>query len=97
MDRFNAFGITLASFGALFSLLSYALIYSIPLIALGIGALILGLSIAITPVSPMPKRAVRALIEGSLMNLEALLEELDMSNKGYYVLGGTGRFTFTSL
>ncbi len=91
VDRFNAFGAALASFGALFSLLSYKILSNIPLTALGIGMLILGLSICLTPTSPIPRKAVRALIEGSILNLEALLEEFDASCKGYYVPHEDGR------
>jgi hypothetical protein len=59
--------------------------------ALGIGLLILGLSILLTPTEPMPRRTVRALLEGSTLGLEALLEEVDAQHKAYYVQHDDGR------
>ena len=59
--------------------------------ALGIGLIILGISILLTPTHPIPPHAVRALLEGSTLNIEALLEELNITNRGYYVKGADGR------
>ena len=64
---------------------------NIPLTALGIGLIILGISILLTPAHPVPPHTVRALLEGSTLNIEALLEELNITNKGYYVRGADGR------
>ncbi len=91
MDRFNAFGASLAAFGAILALASHLIISNTPMTALGIGILILGLSILLTPTEPIPRRAVRGLLEGSALGLEALLEEVDASSKGYYVQHGDGR------
>jgi len=91
LDRLNAFGLGLASFGAAFSLLAHLLLYSVPLTALGIGALILGLSLYLTPTQPVPTAAVRALLEGAALGLEALLEEMDASARGYYIAHEDGR------
>lgn len=91
MDRLVFFGFSLTSFGLVFSYFSYFIMGSVPLTALGIGCIILGLSILLTPSNPIPRRVVRALIESSVLNLEALLEEFDVKCRGYYVLGGDGR------
>jgi hypothetical protein len=61
------------------------------LTALGIGLTVLGVSILLTPTHPMPPHAVRALLEGATLNIEALLEELNITNKGYYVKAVDGR------
>lgn len=87
MDKLNLAGISLVAFGATFSLLSYSLIYNIPLTALGLGALILGFSLLITPTSPIPHKITRSIIEGSALSLEMLLEELNVSTRGVYVPG----------
>lgn len=91
MDRFSAFGAALASFGVPFSLFSYFLLSNVPMTALGIGITILGLSILMTPTEPVPKGAVRAILEGSVLAIEALLEEADASSPGYYVACDDGR------
>ncbi|MEM3070949.1 MAG: hypothetical protein QW638_08665 [Candidatus Bathyarchaeia archaeon] len=91
MERFNALGATLASFGAFLALASHLIISNIPLTALGIGILILGLSMFLTPTEPIPKKAVRSLLEGSALSLEALLEEFDATNRGYYIQHEDGR------
>jgi len=85
MERLHAFGLCLASFGAAFALMAHLLLYSVPLTALGIGTLILGSSIYLTPTQAVPSSAVRALLEGSSLSLEALLEEMNASSRGYYI------------
>jgi len=91
MDKLNLTGIGLIAFGAVFAFLSYNLINNIPLTALGLGALILGLSLFITPTNPIPRRITRTIIEGAALSLEMLLEELNVSTRGLYVPGEDGR------
>lgn len=67
------------------------LVSNVPLTALGIGTLILGLSVLMTPSAPVPGEAIRALIEGATMNIEAILEEFGVSSRGYYVAHEDGR------
>lgn len=80
----------LSCFGSLFSPFSYFILVSVPLAALGIGTLILGLSILLTPSAPIPKKTVTALIEGSIANLELILEEFNLTEKGYYTANPNG-------
>jgi hypothetical protein len=91
MDRFHAFGVCLSCFGVFFSLFSYLILVSVPLTALGVGVLIVGLSILLTPSTPIPKKAVRELLEGSIVNSEAILEEFNLSSKGYYTPSSDGK------
>lgn len=91
VGKLAAFGVSLTSFGSLFAYFSYFMMGNIPLTSLGVGCIILGLSILLTPPHPIPRRVVRALIESSVFNLEALLEEFDVKGRGYYFLGGGGR------
>lgn len=78
-------GLGLTSFGAILAFFSYFIALNIPLTALGIACIILGLTIALTPSTPIPKLAVRAMIEGSCLNLEALLEEFNVEGKAVYM------------
>jgi len=91
MDRLGVLGAGLTVFASLLTIWSYLFLMNIPLTALGIGLLILGISILLTPPHPIPPHAVRALLEGSTLNIEALLEELNITNRGYYVKGADGR------
>ena len=91
MDRSSTLGVGLTVFASLLTLWSHLFLTNIPLTALGIGLIILGISILLTPAHPVPPHTVRALLEGSTLNIEALLEELNVTNKGYYVRGADGR------
>jgi len=78
-------GYALVAFGAAVAVFFWFIMDNVPLTALGIGMAVVGSSLAITPLSPMPSATVRRMLEGSLVNIEALLEELGASRKGYYV------------
>ena len=91
MDRLSILGVALTIFASLLTIWSYLFFMNIPLTALGIGLIILGISILLTPTHPIPPHTVRALLEGSTLNIEALLEELNITNRGYYVKGADGR------
>lgn len=91
MEKMHAFGVGLTSFSAALTIWSYLILSNIPLTALGIGLTILGISIFITPPYPIPSQTIRTLLEGSVLSLEALLEELNISAKGYYVQRQDGR------
>jgi len=80
-------GYALVAFGAAVAAFFWFIMGNVPLTALGIGMAVVGSSLAITPLSPVPSATVRRLLEGSLLNIEALLEELGASGsgKGYYV------------
>lgn len=91
MDKLNVLGAGLTVFASVLTIWSYLFFRNIPLTALGIGLTILGISILLTPTNPIPPHAVRALLEGATLNIEALLEELNITNKGYYVKGVDGR------
>lgn len=79
------YGYALTAAGALSALFFWFVAGSVPLTALGIGIAVLGSSVAITPLSPVPPANVRRALEGSLANIEALLEEMDVRSRGYYV------------
>lgn len=79
------FGLALALFGAVLAFFSYFIAFNIPLTALGLASIILGLSIALTPSSPVPKLAVKAILEGAWLNLEALLEEFNVEGRAVYM------------
>ncbi|MEM2292246.1 MAG: hypothetical protein QXX41_03125 [Nitrososphaerota archaeon] len=91
LEKLHMFGISLLVFSIPFMISAYLLLNNTTLTALGIGLLILSVSILLTPARAIPPHAVRALLEGSVLSLEAILEEFDVSERGYYALSPNGR------
>jgi len=91
LERLHLFAVGLLIFSALLTIISYFLLSNIPLAALAIGMIILAISILLTPLQSFPPQAIRALLEGSALSLEAILEEFDISMRGYYVQANDGR------
>lgn len=81
----NPYGYGLAALGAGLAGFSWYLLQSTPMTALGIGIAVVGASIGITPTATVPSKAVRKLLEGSMLNIEAILEDTGATNRGYYV------------
>jgi len=81
----------MAFFGLPLTAFSYWVLSSVPLTALGLACVILGVTIVLTPSSPVPKRAIRAMVEGSCVNVEALLEECNATGKAFYLPPKEGR------
>jgi len=78
-------GLTLA--GSMLSLASYTILRSIPLTSLGISTVILGVvSLALGRAQPeISPEAVSILLESSLENISALIEELGLNSKAVYM------------
>jgi len=91
VDRVVGFGLAMAFFGVPFTAFSYLVLLSVPLTALGLACVILGATIVLTPSSPVPKKAIRAMVEGSCVNVEALLEEFNATEKAFYLPPREGR------
>jgi len=91
VDRYVALGLGLVAFGAPFAAFSYTVLLSIPLTALGLACVILGATVMFTPSSPVPAHTIRAMVEGSCVNIEALLEEFDARIKAVYLPPREGR------
>lgn len=97
-DRSFWYGVALTLFGAVLALFSHYIAGNIPLTALGLACIILGSSIALTPSSPVPRLAVKAMLEGASLNLEAILEEFNVEGKAIYMPPRDGRvFAFIPL
>jgi len=91
LEKLYIFALGLLIFSIPFTIASYIILSNIPLTALGIGLMILASSILLTPLESIPPRAIRAMLEGSILSLEAILEEFDISRRGYYVRAEDGR------
>jgi len=84
-DRNISFGLAVAVFGLFLGLGAYMLIGSIPLTAMGVGLIIIGLSWALTPPHPVPRKAVLDIVASSCSNIEALLEFVGAARRAIYV------------
>lgn len=80
--------VTLAICGAALAVYSYWVVGSIPLTALGIGALIVSASIATTYREVPYSDSARALLEAYAVNVARVLEEFGASLKAVYLKGG---------
>jgi hypothetical protein len=78
-------GIGLSTFGTILALGSYILLQNIPLTAMGIGIIVIGIAWALTPPNPTPKKALLDLVKTSCSNIEALLEATGATNKAIYI------------
>jgi hypothetical protein len=78
-------GVFTAAFGVMVTLLGY-LFGIVPLLALGLGALILGIMVLYLPESGrIPSSLATSVSLSALVNLERLLEELYLDEKGIYI------------
>ncbi len=91
LDRYLSFGLGLIVFGGPFVIYSYFILLNIPLTAFGFACVILGATTLLVPSSPVPAETVRAMVEGSSINIEALLEEFDAQEKCVYLPPRDGR------
>lgn len=89
----NELGISLGIFGTLLSLSSFFVLRNDNLTALGIGIVIIGLTL----VSMRDEADISNIIEGGLANLELLLEDLDVSQRGFYFPNGNKVYVYVPL
>ena len=87
MDNYQNLGVAFISFGAVFSAYSNLIFLSVPLTALGLSCIILGATLLLVPSNPTPAHQIRAMVEASLVNIEALLEEFDVKGEAVYLPG----------
>jgi len=85
LDKYQYAGIGFISFGVLFAVYSYMVFLSVPLTALGLSTIILGATLLLVPSNPTPAHHIRAMVEASLVNIEALLEEFDVMGEAVYL------------
>ena len=91
VDQYRAVGFGLVVFGALFAGYAFLMLLSVPLTALGISCVVLGVITVLIPESPIPASNIRSMIKGSCLNIEALLEEFDAEERCVYLPPRDGR------
>jgi hypothetical protein len=98
VDSYTGLGIVMGVFGLPFALFSYYVLMDSTLTALGLACLVVGSVLVFTPSNPVPRQSVRAIMEASVVNVEALLEEYDASMNAVYLPPRDGRvFAFLPL
>jgi hypothetical protein len=85
LSRYEALGLSLIIFGVPLSAYAHYVLLNTPFTALGVACIVLGASLMIVPGNPVPAVNVRAMVEGSCVNVEALLEEFDAKEKAVYL------------
>ena len=85
LDRYQYLGLGFIGFGLLFTVFSYILLLSVSLTTFGLSVLILGLILLQVPSNPVPANQIRAMVEASLVNVEALLEEYNALGSAVYL------------
>ena len=98
VDSYTGLGIILGVFGLPFTLFSYYVLIDSTLTAVGLACLVIGSILVFTPANPVPRQSVRAIMEASVVNVEALLEEYDAKMNAVYLPPRDGRvFAFLPL
>ncbi|MEM0075605.1 MAG: hypothetical protein QXV84_04570 [Conexivisphaerales archaeon] len=92
-DRYISLGLSLISFGIVLASFSYFILLNTPLTALGIACVILGFTAASLPEHVVPRNAVKAMLRGAVLNIEALLEEFEVHEKAIYLAPKDGLVT----
>ncbi len=93
-DPYVSLGLGLMVFGSGFGLYSHFVLMDTTFTAIGMSCVILGSVFLLTPANPVPLDAVLALMDGAYVNIEALLEELDLTRKAVYFPRGDGVYCF---
>jgi hypothetical protein len=84
-DRYTIIGIIFLVFGVFLSETFFLLYTSVPLIAVGISIVILGLTIMLVPNNLMPSHFLRSTITESYLNIEEILEQFEAKEKCIYL------------
>jgi len=91
VDRVAGAGLSLMVFGVVFGAYSYLVVGDSTFTALGLACVVLGSVMVLVPSNPVPLSAVRAMVEGAAVNVEALLEEYEARSQAYYLPPRDGR------
>lgn len=85
MEKLSILGLGLLCFGAPVSIFSFCVFSNTGLTAFGLACVILGGTMILTPWNPIPEPSIKGMLEGSCLNIEALLEEFDAEEKAFYL------------
>lgn len=91
LDRYTRAGVVLLVFGGPFAAFSYWVLNDVTFTSVGLASLILGATALLVPSRAVPGESVRALVEAAAVNVEALLEEFDVTGRGVYLPPRDGR------
>lgn len=88
MDKWLAAATVLGVCGSALAIFSYFVLGSIPLSALGIGAVVTAASLALTPCEAPYREAVHSMLEAYVANISRVLEELAAQPGAVYTPDG---------
>jgi len=93
MASYQHLGLALLAFGAVVSATSFFVLQSVPLTALGLGAIMVGIASAMLPPTSVPSSLVKEMLQNSATNIEAILEEFNVKGRALYLPPRDGRVT----
>ncbi|MGC8935405.1 MAG: hypothetical protein ACP5LN_09640 [Thermoproteota archaeon] len=96
MNTYRGIGLSLAFAGAILAALTYFFFGIMPLVALWVGILIIGVTMFITPEEQIKKEDLLAVVEDMLSNLSMLFEAVGVSSVATYVSYGDSVYAFVS-
>lgn len=85
LTKYQKIGLGFITFGAPFAYYSYEILNNISFTSQGLVCVILGVTLLQVPSNPIPTKDVRAMMEGSCINIEAILEEFDAKGRAIYL------------
>ena len=85
VDRNTIVGLDFLVVGFVVSGLGYTLAQSIPIAAFGFALAVIGALLLLVVPEPVPQDAYRALLSDSIRNVEIILEETDLHERGYFM------------
>ncbi len=94
--RYQEIGLVIAVSSILLAVSTYLLLGIVPLLALWIGLLIVGISMAITPGEPMATPSIPKIVVESFENVEKILELLGLGSYTVYVPRNGGVYAYVS-
>ncbi|MGD0804219.1 MAG: hypothetical protein ABSA11_09120 [Candidatus Bathyarchaeia archaeon] len=85
IDAYVSVGLGFVGFGAPLAAYCYWIVHIVPLTALGLALVVLGVSVVLIPQNPVPTSVVRGMVEDACANVEAELEQFDAREKAWYL------------
>lgn len=85
VDRNTIVGIDFLIIGFVVASLGYIVAQSVPIAAFGFAVAVIGALVLLIVPEPVPQDAYRALLDDSIRNVELILEESDLHERGYFM------------
>jgi hypothetical protein len=85
LERNVVVGVDFLIMGAIISAAGFVLAQSVPIASFGFALLVIGALVLLLVPEPVPQDAFRSMMKDAVRNVEVLLEESGLRNKGYFL------------